>query len=74
MRFATAKSALVDSSNHLIEDIADADTTTELLFTKDAEGNVSLTRGGTTAVKNNSVDTGLSSFNFLSWREISTVD
>lgn len=74
VRFATAKSALVDSANHLIEDIADTDTTTELLFTKDAEGNVSLTRGGTTAVKNNSVDTGLSSFNFLSWREISTVD
>jgi hypothetical protein len=68
----------VDSENTLIEYLSDSDTTNELLFTKNSDGSTSLTRGaassGTGTVSNTSVDTGLSGFRFLSWREISTVD
>lgn len=79
VRFATGKSALVDSSNTLVEFLSDSNTTSELLFTKNSDGSTSLTRGaastGTSgAVSNAPVDEGLSSFRFLSWREISTVD
>lgn len=78
VRFATGKSALVDSEGTLIEYLSDSDTTNELLFTKNSDGSTSLTRGaassGTGTVSNTSVDTGLSGFRFLSWREISTVD
>jgi type IV pilus assembly protein PilY1 len=79
VRFATAKSALVNSDNSMVEFISDSSTTTELLFTKDPEGSTSLTRGGsasssTGAVTSSFVDPGLSGYRFLSWREISTVD
>jgi type IV pilus assembly protein PilY1 len=78
VRFATGKSALVDSNNTLIEYLSDSNTTSELLFTKNSDGSTSLTRGaastGTGAIGNAPVDPGLSSFRFLTWREISTVD
>jgi type IV pilus assembly protein PilY1 len=72
VRFATGKSALVDSDNALVEYVTDNNTTTELLFTKNGDS-TSLTRGAT-VVSEVPVDPGLSSFRSLSWREISTVD
>jgi type IV pilus assembly protein PilY1 len=76
--FATGKSSLVDSSGKLVEYLSHTNATTELLFTKDADGNMSLTRGGvssgTSSVDSAKVDAAVSKFKFLSWRELSTVD
>lgn len=75
VRFATARSALVDDGDTLVEYVSDTSTTNELLFTKNEDGSTSLTRGASDAsVSSTQVDVGLSSFRFLSWREISTVD
>lgn len=76
VRFATAKSAMVDASGATVGYVSDTDTTTDLLFTKDSDGTTtSLTRGSTSSgVTNTTVDNGVSKFRFLSWREISTVD
>ncbi|MGM9488810.1 pilus assembly protein [Ideonella sp. YS5] len=78
VRFATGKSAFVDSGGNVSEYISSTDTTTDLLFTKDPDGSMSLTRGGVTkgtaTVTTNKVDNAISKFKFLSWRELSTVD
>jgi type IV pilus assembly protein PilY1 len=75
VRFATAYSAFRDSAGNLVEYINNSTATTELLFTKSGDGSLSLTRGGSGAdITNTAIDTGLSAFKFLNWREISTVD
>jgi type IV pilus assembly protein PilY1 len=78
VRFATGKSALVDSSGDVIEYNSDSNTTVDLLITKGSDGSLSLTRGGvsngTSTVSSTKVDNGVSKFKFLSWRELSTVD
>ena len=78
VRFATGKSAFVDSAGNVSEYVSNTNTTTDLLFTKDPDGNMSLTRGGvssgTATVTTNKVDNAISKFKFLSWRELSTVD
>ena len=78
VRFATGKSAFVDSAGTVTDYISNTNTTTDLLFTKDADGSMSLTRGGvssgTSTVSSTKVDNAVSKFKFLSWRELSTVD
>jgi type IV pilus assembly protein PilY1 len=80
VRFATAKSSLVDSAGSVEEYIADSNTTVDLLITKSpSDGQLSLTRGGvstgmSSSVTNTSLENVLSKFKFLNWRELSTVD